>query len=159
MGDRTGRLSLVKNIILAFAVVFGVGALFSAQTESPWLTDYKKAQEQAKSSNKLLLLEFTGSDWCPPCRMLQKEVFSTPEFQDYASKNFVLLELDFPRAKVQAPEITEQNQMLAQRFGIQVFPSIIILNSEGKKIGELLGYDPGAGRAGYIASLEKLRKG
>lgn len=149
----------MKNLIVAVAVALGFGALVSAHAEGPWLTDYKKAQEQAKSSNKLLLLEFTGSDWCPPCRMLQKQVLSTPEFQDYASKNFVLLELDFPRAKVQAPEITEQNQMLARRFGIQVFPSIIILNSEGKKIGELLGYDPGEGRTGYMASLEKLRKG
>jgi thioredoxin-related protein len=148
----------VKNLILAVAIALGFGAVVSAQGESPWLTDYKKAQEQAKSSNKLLLLEFTGSDWCPPCRMLQKEVFSTPEFQDYAAKNFVLMELDFPRSKVQAPEIAEQNQMLARRFGIQVFPSIIILNGEGKKIGELLGYDSGGGRTAYIASLEKLRK-
>jgi protein disulfide-isomerase len=149
----------VKNLILATAVALGFGAILSAQAESPWLTDYKKAQEQAKSSNKLLLLEFTGSDWCPPCRMLQRDVLSTQEFQDYASKNFVLVELDFPRAKVQAPEVAEQNQMLARRWGIQVFPSIIILDSQGKKIGELLGYDPGAGRTEYIASLEKLRKG
>ena len=149
----------MKNLILATAVALGFGALLSAHAEGPWLTDYKKAQEQAKSSNKLLLLEFTGSDWCPPCRMLQREVLSTQEFQDYASKNFVLVELDFPRAKVQAPEIAEQNQLLARRWGIQVFPSIIILDSAGKKIGELLGYDPGGGRAGYMASLEKLRKG
>src|SRR5205823_8843967 len=101
---------------------------------SVWLTDYKSAQEQAKASNRLLLLQFTGSDWCPPCRMLKNQVFETREFEDYASKNFVLVELDFPRAKVLAPEIAQQNQILAQHFGIQVFPSIIILNSDGKKI-------------------------
>jgi thioredoxin-related protein len=149
----------VKNLVLTIAAGLGAVLALSAQAETPWLTDYKKAQEQAKSSNKLLLLEFTGSDWCPPCRMLQKEVLSTPEFKDLASKNFVLVEIDFPRTKEQSRELVEQNQMLAQRFGIQGFPSIIILNTDGKKLGELVGYDPRAGWKGYIESLEKIRKG
>jgi protein disulfide-isomerase len=149
----------VKNSLLTIAAGLGAVLALSAQAETPWLTDYKKAQEQAKSSNKLLLIEFTGSDWCPPCRMLQKEVLSTPEFKDLASKNFVLVEIDFPRTKEQSRELVEQNQMLAQRFGIQGFPSIIILNTDGKKLGELVGYDPRAGWKGYIESLEKIRKG
>ena len=132
----------------------------SAQaSEAVWLTDYKAAQEQAKSSHKLILLQFTGSDWCPPCRMLKSQVLVTREFQDYASKNFVLVELDFPRAKILSPEVTEQNHMLGRQFGIQVFPTIIILNSDGKKVGELQGYDPRAGKEGFIASLEQVRKG
>ena len=149
----------MKNLLLTIAAGLGAVLALSAQAETPWLTDYKKAQEQAKSSNKLLLIEFTGSDWCPPCRMLQKEVLSTPEFKDLASKNFVLVEIDFPRTKEQSRELVEQNQMLAQRFGIQGFPSIIILNTDGKKLGELVGYDPRAGWKGYIESLEKIRKG
>ena len=149
----------MKTLGLAIAAALGVAGVLSAQAETPWLTDYKKAQEKAKSSNKLLLLQFTGSDWCPPCRMLQKDVLSTREFQDLASKNFILVEIDFPRAKEQTREVAVQNQMLAQRFGIQAFPSIIILNSDGKKIGELIGYDPRAGRKGFIDSLEKIRKG
>ncbi len=91
--------------------------------------------------------------------MLQRDVLSAPEFQDYAKKNFVLVEIDFPRAKKQSRELAEQNQMLAQRFGIQAFPSVIILNSEGKKIGELIGYDPRAGKKGFMDSLENIRKG
>jgi thioredoxin-related protein len=164
----------VKNLILAVVLAVGLGAVLlatqrerarptvaraSTQAESVWLTDYKKAREQAKSSNRLLLLQFTGSDWCPPCRMLKNAILSTHEFEDYASKNFVLVEVDFPRTKVQAPEVAQQNQVLAQQFGIQVFPSIIILNSDGKKIGELVGFDRNAGPAGFIASLEKMRKG
>ncbi len=103
----------VKRFIssaLAAAILAGIA---SAQTEVQWLTDFKKAQEQAKSANKLLLLQFTGSDWCPPCRMLQKEVLSTREFLDYASKNFILLEVDFPRAKQQTAELAQQNRTLA----------------------------------------------
>jgi thioredoxin-related protein len=126
--------------------------------ESGWQTDFKKAQEEAKASNKFLLLDFTGSDWCPPCMQLKRDIFSTREFQDYASKNFVLLELDFPRVKSQPREVTMQNQQLASRFGIEVFPSVIILNTDGKKVGELLGYDPTLTVRTYIQELEKARK-
>jgi thioredoxin-related protein len=91
--------------------------------------------------------------------MLKSQVLATPEFEDYASKNFVLVELDFPRAKLLSPEIVQQNHMLGRQYGIQVFPSMIILNSEGRKVGEVLGYDPRAGKEGFIASLEKARKG
>ena len=76
--------------------------LSSAWAEPSWETDYKKAQDQAKAGNKLVLLDFTGSDWCGWCIKLDREVFSKPEFKDYATKNLVLVELDFPRAKAQA---------------------------------------------------------
>jgi protein disulfide-isomerase len=165
----------VKNFVVAAVAVGGFGAVLMAtqkekqeaqphisqvvsQPENRWLTDYMKAQEEAKSSNKFLLMEFTGSDWCGPCILLQREVFSSPEFQDYAKKNFVLLEVDFPRTKTQPQEVVVQNQGLAYRYGISVFPSAIILNGEGKKVGELLGYDPGGGSKGYIEELEKARK-
>jgi thioredoxin-related protein len=165
----------VKNFVLAAAAVAGLGAILVAtqkekqkpqpqvsqaasQPESLWLTDYKEAEQKAKSSNKFLLMEFTGSDWCGPCILLQRQVFSSPEFQDYAKKNFVLLELDFPRAKTQPHNVVVQNQELASRYGISVFPSTIILNGTGKKVGELLGYDPEAGSKGYIEELEKARK-
>jgi protein disulfide-isomerase len=160
-------------VTAAAAVLVGLGALLlatpkakparsatpgPAEGEGPWLTDYKKAQQQAKSSQKLLLLQFTGSDWCPPCRMMQNEIFSTKEFRDYATKNFVLMEIDFPRRKAQPPEIAEQNQLLAQRYQITVFPTVIVSDADGKKIGELAGYDPSAGLPGFIADLEKIRK-
>ena len=152
------RFCQVKHFIfsaLAAAILAGTA---SAQTQAQWLTDFKKAQEEAKATNKLLLLEFTGSDWCPPCRMLQRDVLSSREFQEYAIKNFILLEVDFPRAKPQTAELARQNQMLAERFGIDGFPSIILLNADGKKLGELVGYDPHAGRQGYLDALEKMRK-
>lgn len=129
------------------------------ETESLWLTDYKQAQEQAKSGKKPILLEFTGSDWCPPCRQLEKQILSTQAFEQYARSNFVLVQLDFPRGKVQAPEVAQQNLILARRFQIEVFPTVIILDSEGKKLGEVIGFDPRSGPEGYIASLEKFRKG
>ena len=151
----------VKNYRAILVMPLALGLAFSgfvARAETPWQTDYKKAQQEAKANNKPLLINFTGSDWCPPCKMLEKEIFSTREFKEYASKNFVLLEIDFPRRKEQSAELARQNQELAMRYHIEVFPSIIVLSSDVKKIGELLGYDPGTSVDAYIAELEKLRK-
>ena len=143
--------------IFFLATVIGFAIATSAQTKPGWLSDYKKAQQEAKANNKLVLLDFTGSDWCGWCIKLDKEVFSKPEFKDYANKNLVLMEADFPRAKAQAVGLKKQNQELAQQYQIQGFPTIIVLNGDGQKIGEL-GYMEG-GATSFIAELEKLRKG
>jgi thioredoxin-related protein len=148
---------------IAAFLALGGGVKMAAETSSvekfEWLTDYKRAQEEAKAANKPLLIEFTGSDWCPPCKQMQKEVLGTAEFQSYAAKNFILLEVDFPRTKEQPHELAAQNMELAQRFEVQGFPCVLVLGSDGAKLGERVGYDPGEGAAGFIAWLEKMRKG
>jgi protein disulfide-isomerase len=122
-----------------------------------WLTSYEKAQREAEAQNKLLLMDFTGSDWCGWCIMLDKEVFSKPEFKEYASKNLVLLELDFPRRKQMPPETTAQNERLLMKYGIQGFPTVVVFDSSGKPLGAL-GYTAGGPQA-FIEELERLRKG
>ena len=129
----------------------------SSQAKAGWLTNYEQAQEQAKAGHKLMLLDFTGSDWCGWCIRLEREVFSKPEFKEYASKNLVLLELDFPRGKQIPAALQAQNERLAMKYQIQGFPTIVVLNSDGKQVGEL-GYVPG-GPDAFIAELEKLRRG
>lgn len=128
------------------------------RAEETWLTDYKKAQEEAKTSKKLLLLNFTGSDWCGWCIKLDKEVFSKSEFKDYASKNLVLLTIDFPRAKQLPLDVRKQNEGLASQYQVQGFPTIVVLNGDGQKVWEYPGYFPD-GAAAFIAQLEKARKG
>lgn len=152
------RVKHLGRILCFVALAINFSACSARAENSTWLTDFKHAQEEAKSSNKLLLIEFTGSDWCPPCIQLHKQVFSTPQFQTYAAKNFVLLKIDFPKTKSLAKELIMQNEELAQKFGIEAFPSIVLLGSDGTKLGERVGYD-GDGPADFIASLEKLRKG
>ena len=140
-------------------LLFGAAVLLSAafaQADLNWLTNYDAAQTKAKSDNKLMLLDFTGSDWCGWCKRLNAEVFSKPQFQDYAAKNLVLVELDFPKAKPQSDEVKKQNMQLASQYQIEGFPTVIVLNPEGKKVGEL-GYMEG-GPDAFIAALEKLRK-
>ncbi|MEP6822867.1 MAG: thioredoxin family protein [Chthoniobacterales bacterium] len=128
-----------------------------AGSESLWLTNYARAQGDAKAKQKFLLLDFTGSDWCGWCIRLKREVFDTPEFEKYARENLILLEVDFPRAKELDPTQKTQNALLAQELGIQGFPTVVIMNSDGKVIGKL-GYTPG-GPSVFISALEKLRRG
>jgi len=129
----------------------------SGAAKSGWLTNFAQAQEEAKTGRKLLLMDFTGSDWCGWCIMLDKEVFSKPEFREYANKNLVLLELDFPRQKAQPPEMKAQNERLLAQYRIQGFPTVVVLDPNGKPVGAL-GYTQGGPQA-FIAQLEKLRKG
>ena len=128
-----------------------------ARADSTWLNDYKRAQEEAKASHKLLLLNFTGSDWCGWCIKFDKEVLSQSPFKDYARSNLVLVELDFPRAKSQSPELRKQNRDLAQQYEVVGFPTIVVLSSDGQKVWQYDGYFPGGAEA-FVAELQKLPK-
>lgn len=127
----------------------------SALAGEGWGTNYKQALEQAKKDHKLLLMDFTGSDWCGWCIKLDKEVFSQKAFRDYAAENLVLLKLDFPRRKSQSSELKKQNSKLADEFQITGYPTVVVLNSDGVKVG-VLGYMEG-GPAAFIAELDKLK--
>ncbi len=136
--------------LLGLLILWQAGA-----AEAKWLTDATTAQQKAKQEKKLVLMDFTGSDWCPWCIKLSKEVFSTSEFNNYAAKNLVLVEVDFPRSKKQSEQQKAANQALQKKYNIEGYPTVIVLNSEGKKVGEL-GYQPG-GPKPFIEALEKLK--
>ena len=143
-------LGKLTGVLAALALASTV-----ALAKDGWSEEYDKALAQAKADKKLVLLDFTGSDWCGWCIKLDKEVFSQAEFTEYAKKNVVLVELDYPRSKEQSKEIKAQNAKLQGEYMIKGYPTIIVLNSEGKKVGEL-GYQPGGPKA-FIAALEKLK--
>jgi protein disulfide-isomerase len=151
------RVKTYRLFLLAVAASALLATPF-ARAEAGWLNDYTKAQQEAKASHKFLLLDFTGSDWCGWCRKFDKEVLSQPQFKDYARDNLVVVELDFPRAKPQSPELKKQNRELAMQYEIVGFPTIVVLNSDGQKLWQYDGYFPN-GAAAFIAQLEKLRKG
>jgi thioredoxin-related protein len=148
----------LSRSILPLAILFSVAVALCAKADPTWQTDYKRAQEEARANKKLLLVDFTGSDWCGYCIRLDREVLSKPQFKDYASKNLVLLEVDFPRRKEQSPALKEQNQRLAEEYRIEGFPTIIVLNGDGRRVWRYDGYFPDGADA-FIAELEKLRKG
>jgi protein disulfide-isomerase len=143
----------MKKTLLAMMMV---SALVFSASAGEWLTDAAKAQEQAKKENKLVLLDFTGSDWCGWCIKLKKEVFDTQEFKDYAAKNLVLVEVDFPRKKEQTPEQKKANRELQKKYEIRGYPTIIVLDGDGNKVGQL-GYMKG-GPKPFTEKLDGLKK-
>lgn len=117
-----------------------------------WIDNFEQAKAEAKKENKLILADFTGSDWCGWCIKLDEEVFSKKEFKDYVKDKFVLLELDFPRQKKIPAAIKEQNDKLAKEYGVRGFPTVLVLDADGKVV-EQLGYMPG-GPSAFIKALE-----
>ncbi len=116
-----------------------------------WMTDYDAALEAAKASNKHVLVDFTGSDWCGWCIRLKEEVFSKDEFKAYAEENFVLLVVDFPRRTKLPADQTRRNRELAGKYKVEGFPTIVILSPEGKEVGRT-GYRRGGAEA-YVKHL------
>lgn len=130
----------------------------ATSTASAWSTDYKRAQNEARASHKLVLINFTGSDWCGYCIQLDRAILSQPQFKDYANRNLILVEIDFPRRKPQSVEIRKQNQELAERYQVEGFPTLVVLNGEGQTVWRYDGMYTG-GLAAFLAELDKVRKG
>lgn len=126
--------------------------------DSAWLTDLPAAQAQAQAENKIVLMDFTGSDWCPTCRKFKKDVLDSHVFQAYAAKNVVPVEVDFPDKKKQSPELKKANDELKDKYKIEGFPTLVVLDQNGKEIGRQLGYDDDGPKA-FIARLEKFKTG
>lgn len=117
-----------------------------------WNDNLEKAVEQARKENKAVLVNFTGSDWCIWCKRLSAEVFQQKEFEEYAKKSLVLVMLDFPKDIQQSQETKEYNNKLAQKYGIQGFPTILLIDSQGNLVAQT-GYQPG-GAAKYVEHLK-----
>ena len=126
------------------------------QKEFEIMTNFEIAKSQAKINNKPILLVFSGSDWCGWCIKLDNEVFSTPEFKQWAADNVIMMIADFPAVKTLAPELAEQNEKLKNTYGVTGFPTVLLLDAEGK-VKAHTGYQRG-GAANYISHLEALMK-
>jgi thioredoxin-related protein len=150
------KTPLSPSIVWMVAVLL-LGATGAHAQEGHWLTDYKQALSQSKSSGKNMLLDFTGSDWCPWCIKMDKEVLDTKEFKDYADKNLVLMLVDFPQSKQLPQKEQDQNDQLQKTYAAEGFPTFILVDKDGKVIGQQVGYLEG-GPAAFIAKLESLKK-
>lgn len=133
----------MKTLILVLSII--VSSIGFAQEEElsnlNWLTDIEEAKKISKKENKPILVYFTGSDWCAPCKMLKKDFFSTPDFEE-RSKKMVLLMVDMPRrVDIISKEQKEKNKMMVYMYnGEGSYPNLVALNSSGSIIGELSGY-------------------
>lgn len=129
----------------------------TARAESAWGTDLTTALAAAKKAKQHVLLDFTGSDWCPPCKKLKADVFDSKEFADYAGKNFKLVEVDFPRTKKLPAERAKANGALQSKYNIEGYPTVIVLNGEGKEVWRNVGYLPGGPKV-WIEKFDEARK-
>ncbi len=119
--------------------------IFSASNPLPWLEDFSEAKIAAKESDKMILLNFCGTDWCAPCIQLRKKVFASEQFQEFAKDKLVLLRADFPRLKKnQLPEEQKlKNEKLAELYNVKgLFPLTVLLDKEGNVLREWEGYQP-----------------
>lgn len=139
----------MKKILILFFLLSGA-AVFAGDLD--WIEDYEAAKKKAATENKAMLVNFTGSDWCGWCKRLDREVFSKEEFAEFADKNLVLVKVDFPRYKQQSQEQRRSNWSLQSKYGVQGYPTILLVSSK-EDILLSTGYRPG-GAGAYIDHLK-----
>jgi thioredoxin-related protein len=129
-------------------------SLVAAVSAADWTVGWQAATAQAEQTHRPILMNFTGSDWCPWCQRLDQEVFKTPAFAAWASTHVVLLTVDFPRATSLPATQARENDQLAARFHVDGFPTIVLVDATGVERGRL-GYQPG-GATAWIAAADRI---
>ena len=136
----------MRSLFLFFTFVT-FGLTLQAQ-ENAWQTDLTEAISLSEKSKKPILMFFTGSDWCGWCIKLQKEVFNTAGFKEWAKQNVILLELDYPRRTSVTPELQKQNAELQRFFKVSGYPTIWITNAT--RLGNQISFEQ-LGSTGYVS--------
>ncbi len=121
-----------------------------------WLTDFEAAKRQAGESKRPILANFSGSDWCGWCIRLDKEVFSQESWMAFAREHLVLFVADFPRGKELPATLKTQNDDLLKTYGVEGFPTVLLLDASGKVMART-GYRRGGADA-YVRHVRDLLK-
>ncbi|MGH1386691.1 thioredoxin family protein [Kordia sp.] len=149
----------MKKLLFLAVFFIGFSAIAQEDVKLNWLTDFDKAKKIAKKSNKPILIYFTGSDWCPPCKMLKEDFFYTEKFKEKA-KDFVLVMADFPRRiDIITDEQRQENTKLANKYNTKnKFPNIVAVDHKGKKIDNITSYNMMRDTNRHYKFLEKILK-
>jgi len=137
---------------IIFTVLFAV-SLFTTE----WLTDFNAAQQQAKQEQKLILISFSGSDWCGPCIKMKQEVYESAAFDSLAAKRLVLVRADFPRSKKNqlSEDQVKHNEALAEKYNpAGNFPFTVLTDATGTVLKTWDGYTFGS-QGKFINELTK----
>ena len=145
----------MRKLLALSAVALSLIGVIQASHAVEWSEDWTAAAQEARQNQKMILLNFSGSDWCGWCQRLDAEVFSTDAFREYAAANLVAVLADFPRRTKLAPELQARNERLMRHFQVQGFPTVLLFSPGGELIAEL-GYQPG-GPAAFVAAIEQAR--
>ena len=128
----------------------------SARAAEGWTEDLQAAIAEAKKTGKVIVADFTGSDWCGFCKKQHAEVFDTDTFKAWAKDNAVLLTVDFPARKRQDAATKKQNAELKAKFGVRGYPTIIFMTTKGDELGRFVGYPPGSGPEAWIKKANDI---
>lgn len=119
----------MKTIIVTIMLV-----MFSVSLNAQ--NRFETAKREAKENKELIILNFSGSDWCVPCIKLHKNIIETLDFKNLQTDHIIAyVNADFPRNKKNqlSPDLKKENSDLADRYNVKgIFPYTILLNSEGK---------------------------
>jgi len=142
---------------LFFILFIAIVGVSNAQ-EVNWLTDFEKAKKVSKKTKKPILMYFTGSDWCGPCKMLKKDFWQDPAFIEQ-SNDFVLLEIDVPfREDIISPAQKKKNKELQKKYNKEgAFPTLLALDANLKVKERISAYSMLRDTSGYFAFLDKAR--
>lgn len=146
---------------MKFLTAFVFAAFLMPPSVITWSTDFSKAKTEALSSKKLILLSFSGSDWCIPCIKMKKEIFESSSFENFASDNLVLVNADFPRLKKNKLDKvqTKQNDDLAAQYNPQgTFPCTVLLDAKGKVLKRWEGL-PKVSAEVFTNEISKIKNG
>jgi thioredoxin-related protein len=135
-------------------------SLLLAGTPPAWHHNLQEAEAEAKKDHKLILLNFSGSDWCGPCIKLEREIFENEQFQAYAAQHLVLVNADFPRLKknqLDKQQVALNEKMAEQYNKTGAFPLTLLLDAEGKVLRKWEGF-PAKETKSFIAELQTLSK-
>ncbi len=145
-----GRMFKMTRILCAAALAAVVSPAFAAE----WMTDIEAAKARAGAEGKMVLVDFTGSDWCTWCIRLRQDVLDKPEFEAYAADKFVLAEVDLPRNKTKlSAEQREKNEEVAAQYKIDGFPTLMVMTPDGRMLGGFVG-----GRTSVQEAVEPLNE-
>ena len=122
--EAVAALSLEQNPATA-ASPAPVNRLKAAR-KARWFNDPEEAFAESKKIGLPVYVLFTGSDWCPPCKALEKDVHRNFKFSSFADEHLVLLAIDFPKRKAQSAEIKERNRAMAEKWGVRGYPTIFL---------------------------------
>ncbi len=145
-------------VIVLSSQVFGQSKTAYPATHEGWMTNLEEAYAKSKKLNKPIMANFTGSDWCGWCHRLSAAVFLKEDFKKWATKNVILLELDFPRRKSLPAEVQSQNSSLQQAFQVSGYPTIWVFDLD--RDPKTKQYSIKAlGKTGYVPTVQEFTTG
>jgi len=145
-------------LFLLLPIFLSAQADFDVVKDTKWLTDYDNALKEAKKDDKNVLVYFTGSDWCPPCKMLKTDLFDSTDFKAL-SDDYVLLYVDIPRNKdLLSPKQMAHNKDVMAKYNKKgVFPLLKIVNAKGNALDEYSGYSMNGEISYHLDLLKKYK--